>query len=250
VFSQWGEDGIIQKLISSIEIKHNTFIEFGVGNYNESNSRFLMINNNWQGFVMDSSKREIDTLKSSYYYWKYQIEAIDAFITKENINELLNKSGFDSDLGILSIDIDGVDYWVLESINSYNPRILILEYNAVFGKDRKITVPYEPGFKRHEKHFSGLFFGASLAALEHLAKNKGYALVGTNLAGGNAFFVRNDLMNEKLTQVSSKEAFTASLARESRDKYGNLSYFGGDDRLSLIKGMLVVNVENGATEIL
>ena len=119
VFSQWGEDGILQYLIRSIEIKYKTFIEFGVEDFSESNCRFLLMKDNWQGFVIDGSETNIQKLKNSYYYWKYDLECKYKFITKDNINNLLLESGFDKDLGLLSIDLDGNDYYILEAINYY-----------------------------------------------------------------------------------------------------------------------------------
>ncbi len=250
IFSQWGEDGIIQHLINSVEIKNQTFIEFGVESFIESNCRFLLMKNNWSGFVIDGSTDHIQTLKNSYYYWKHQINAIPAFITRENINELLAKSGFDEDLGILSIDIDGNDYHVLKAIDSFRPRILICEYNAVFGGTKKITVPYEPDFVRTNKHYSNLYFGASLPAITDLANNMGYALVGTNSNGGNAFYLRNDLLNDKVRVLSAEQAYFPSKIRESRDAQGNHTTLTGDQRLDLIKGLPVLNIETDTLEAL
>jgi len=248
IFSQWGEDGIIQRLINNIEIKNKTFIEFGVEDFYESNCRFLMMNNNWSGFVIDGSKENIDRLKNSDMYWKYDLKAITAFITKTNINELLRKSDFDPDLGILSIDLDGVDYWIFESIEYYNARILILEYNSILGKERSITVPYQNDFIRTAKHYSNLYYGCSLPALIHLATKKGYQLVGCSSAGGNAFFVRNDLLNEKIVPINLEEGYILTKTRESRDEIGKLTYLRGDRRLELIKGMNVINVLSGEVE--
>ncbi len=104
VFSQWGEDGIIQHLTSVLEIENKTFIEFGVEDFFESNCRYLMMKDNWIGFVIDGSASNIDRLKEAEFYWRYDLTALNSFITRENINELLAKSGFDEDLGILSID--------------------------------------------------------------------------------------------------------------------------------------------------
>jgi hypothetical protein len=250
IFSQWGEDGIIQHLSKSIEIANKTFIEFGVETFHESNCRYLLMKDNWSGFVIDGSAENVQTLKDSYFYWKYSIDAIHAFITKENINKLLVQSGFDEDLGILSIDIDGIDYFVLEEISTFRPRILICEYNSVFGNKRKISVPYDSGFKRTSKHYSNLYFGASLPAITYLANKKGYSLVGTNSNGGNAFFLRNDLLNDKIEVLSVEQAYFSSNIRESRDAQGNLTYISGEERLELIRGLPVLNVESNAIETL
>jgi hypothetical protein len=248
VFSQWNEDGIIQKIINSIEIRHKTFIEFGVEDFFESNCRFLMMNNGWSGYVLDGSRKKIDRLKKAYFYWMYDLNAVNAFVTRGNIDALLKESGFDRDLGLLSIDIDGVDYWVFEAIDHYKPRVLILEYNSVFGTRRKITVPYKDNFARRDMHYSDLYWGASLPAMAYLADLKGYSLVGTNGAGCNAFFVRKDLINKEIRAVSVEDAFKPFMARDSRGKDGRLTYLGPDNRLDAIKGLPVVNIITGQTE--
>lgn len=248
IFSQWGEDGIIQHLTKTIEIRTKTFIEFGVEDFFESNCRFLLMKDNWSGFVIDSSSANIERLKQSYFYWKYHLVAIDAFITKENINELLAKSGFDEDLGILSIDLDGNDYFILEAISFFRPRILICEYNSVFGATRKISIPYERDFIRAHKHYSNLYWGASLAAMTHIASVKGYSLVGTNTGSCNAFYVRSDLLNANIESLSVEQAYSPSCYRESRDEQGNCNYIAGEERLKVIKGLPVFNVEKNAIE--
>ncbi len=248
VFSQWGEDGILQCLTSTIEIPEKTFIEFGVEDFFESNCRFLMMKDNWRGFVMDGSAANMSRLRQSYFFWKYELSAVDAFITRENVNQLLAKSGFGPDLGILSVDIDGNDYHVLEAIEVFSPRILICEYNAVFGPSRRITVPYDADFDRTSKHHSNLYYGASLGAIVSLANRKGYSLVGTNSAGNNAFFVRNDLMISQFPALDAEDGFTQSRFRDSRDAGGNLTYVSGEARLKLIQGLPVVNVETGAID--
>jgi hypothetical protein len=250
VFSQWGEDGIIQHLIESVEISNKTFIEFGIEDFRESNCRFLMMKDNWRGFVVDGSSENIERLRKSYFYWKYDLSSINMFITKENINELLEQSGFEEDLGILSVDIDGNDYHVLEAITGLKPRILICEYNPVFGAYRKITVPYERDFHRTTKHHSNLYYGASLAALTDLAGKKGYTLVGVNSAGVNAFYVRSDLMNTRLAALSVEEAYVPSQTRQSRDENGVLTYATGSAQLQLMSGMSVLNIDSNETEYL
>lgn len=238
IFSQFGDDGLIQYLIKNIKIENETFIEFGVEDYLESNTRFLMMNDNWKGFVMDGSEDNIAKLKKQNWYWIYSLTSKAAFITKENINELLAETGF-KNIGILHIDLDGNDVHILKelSLRELNPSIIITEYNAVFGKDRAISVPYDKDFVRKEKHYSNLYWGASLTALAYIANYKGYALVGCNLAGNNAYFVRKDLLNEMITEKTVGEAFVISKYRESRNKDGSLSYLEGNERYEIIKGI-------------
>lgn len=247
VFSQWGEDGIIQKLIQHVPIANKTFFEFGVEDFAEANCRFLLMNNHWRGFVIDGSAERIATLRKSPWWWKYELQAECAFITRENVNGILERSAFEKDIGILSIDVDGVDYWLMEAIAAYSPRILIVEYNALFGSDRKISVPYDEAFSRRAKHFSELYYGASLAALTYLAEQKGYSLVGTESAGVNAFFVRNDVIGT-LKALTAGEGYTEALIRQSRDSAGKLNYLSGAARDAAIKGLPVMNVETGEME--
>ncbi|MEA5487696.1 MULTISPECIES: hypothetical protein [Pseudanabaena] len=245
VFSQWGEDGIIQSLINSIEIENKIFVEFGVQNYTESNTRFLLINNNWSGLVIDNSPDNIHYIKQDQIYWKYNLKAECAFIDKDNINKLLIDCGMIGDIGLLSVDIDGNDYWVWEAINCITPRIVICEYNGLFGNYRKVTIPYDKSFSRDKAHFSCLYYGASIAALSHLAASKGYVLLGSNSAGNNLFFLRKDLVGDR-SICSPETAYRKPQFRESRDISGNLSYLDFDARLTQISEMPLYDLELGA----
>lgn len=249
IFSQFGDDGIIQYLIKHIQIENEIFIEFGVENYLESNTRFLMMNNNWTGFVMDGSEDAMNSLKNQDWYWRYSLTHKAVFIDKENINELLASTGL-SNIGLLHIDLDGNDYHILTEIelSTLNPSILILEYNSVFGKDRLITIPYDKDFIRTNAHYSNLFWGASLPALNHAASKKDYSLIGCNRAGNNAYFVKRSLLNEKVRALSIEEAFVESKFRESRDKDYSLSYLAGKERYEMIKGLNVLNVVSNELE--
>jgi hypothetical protein len=248
IFSQWGEDGIIDFLVSEVSIVNKTFIEFGVENFSESNCRYLLMKSDWNGFVIDSSQKNIKKLKNSYYFWKYDLQALVAFIDINNINELLIKSGFERDLGILSIDIDGNDYHILNKIDCFDPRIIICEFNPLFGNDRKITVPYDPKFYRTKKHYSNLYWGASINALRSLLTKQDYTLVGTGMQGGNAYFIKNSLMTDHL-RILAKNPFCFNFNwRESRDINGNLNFLRAELRYKEIKGMNVLNVETGNLE--
>lgn len=242
VFSQRGEDGIIQHLINHIDIPNKIFVEFGVETYTESNTRFLLINNNWSGLIIDGSKDNINFIKKDYIYWKYDITAVESFITKENINKIISEYTKVSDIGILSVDIDGNDYWIWKEIDCIKPRIVICEYNSAFGNDKKVTVPYKNDFVRRKEHYSDLYFGASLAAFCELAEEKGYDFIGTTRAGVNAYFVRKDL-SSPFKKFTTQQGFNESDNRDSRDEKGNLTFLRHDQRLNLIKEKLVYDLE-------
>lgn len=245
VFSQFDEDGIIQYLISKIPIVNKTFIEFGVENYEESNTRFLLLNNHWQGMVLDAREEDIRYIQRDRIYWQYDLQAKCSWITRANINGVLQDAGFGEDVGLLSIDIDGNDYWIWEAIHSIRPRIVIIEYSSLFGL-QPLAVPYKEDFERTVSHYSNLHYGSSLGALHHLAQKKGYVLVGSNVFGHNAFFVRSDVAGE-LRALELREAYVASQFRESRDPEGKLTYLRGRDRIKLIEDLPVVQVVTGET---
>ena len=244
VFSQWGEDGIIEWLVSHLRLPNTRFVEFGVGNFYEANCRFLLLNRNWKGLVMDSSADNMRGLRGETIYWKYDLTAVSAFISAENINSLIAENGFAGPLGILSIDIDGNDYWIWNAVTVVDPAIVVCEYNPIFGDTRPVSIPYDPAFTRFAEHYSGLYFGCSIAALCHLAARRGYTFLGTNSNGINAFFVRNDLAEPALQLVGECRAFP-SRHRDSRDQAGHLSYAGGTERLDLIRHLPVIDVVTG-----
>jgi hypothetical protein len=247
IFSQWGEDGIIQYLVNNLDITRRTFIEFGVEDFSESNCRFLMMKDQWHGFVIDGSPDNISQLRSSYFYWQNRLNSKSAFITRENISQLLNESGFEKDLGILSVDIDGVDYHVLEALHDWRPAILIVEYNDAFGWQRPISVPYDPAFVRRQKHYSNQYWGANLPAFCYLAGKRGYALVGTNSVGSNAFFVRRELLNDAVCEVELMSCQREATFRDSRDEAGRLSFLAGAARANAMSVMPVIDVSSGKT---
>ena len=248
VYSQWGDDGIIQYLIHTLNIENKKFIEFGVGNYFESNTHFLLVNNNWSGFVIDGSKKCIDIIKNAPFYWRYDLNLKAAFINKDNINDLLAYSNF-SDIGLLHIDLDGNDYWILDSIDmdKYSPDILILEYNSNFGSERQITIPYDPLFSCTDAHLSGQYFGASLPALEHLAVEKEYYFIGCNSAGGNAYFLKNKFKSI-VKPKSINEGFLSAKSRDERNSNGDLLFSSRESCINAIRGMPVFNLQTNNIE--
>ena len=243
-FSQWGEDGIIDWLIERLPGIPETFIEFGVEDYRESNTRLLLWLRNWRGLVIDGSPSNVEIICRQDISWRFDLTALCAFIDRNNINELILRGQFEEQVGILSVDIDGNDYWVWEGISVVNPVVVVCEYNAIFGDIHQITVPYQADFIRGKAHNSNLYFGASIKALIGLASKKGYAFVGTNMNGCNAFFVRNDRANEILDCMASV-SMHGSRFREARDSIGQLTLLSGRDRISPILHLPVFDLNQG-----
>jgi len=251
VFSQFGEDGILQYLIRETNVRpeERSFAEFGVQNYIESCTRFLLMNNHWRGLIIDGNQQYMDAIRYQDIYWREDLTAVSGWIDRDNINNLIGDTGFKGEIGLLVIDIDGNDYWVWERIEVLNPVIVVVEWNSVFGCEHAISVPYDPAFDRTRAHYSNLFWGASIAAFEYLGNKKGYALLGSNSAGNNIFFVRKDRIG-RLTPVSARDGYVVSRFRDSRDQDGNLNFLGGDRRRAEILDMTVVNIRSGQTTTL
>lgn len=247
VFSQWGEDGIIQHLVRAASIEPRLFVEIGTENYWESNTRFLLMHNNWAGVVIDSSDGHRRFLDRSGLGWRHKIKAVTAFVTRENVNELLAGAGIGGAVGLLSLDIDGVDYWVLESLKNVSPAILVVEYNSRFGSQRAVTVPYRPDFDRLKAHYGNCYFGASLPAFVRWGNEHGYRFVGATSAGNNAFFVRDDIMPSGLRALSAEEGFVKSCCCESRTADGELAYLTEDEEKEIMKDLPVVDLDAGET---
>jgi len=241
VFSQWGEDGIIDWLIKKIPTIPKKFIEFGVGDYIESNTRLLLQLHNWSGLIIDRDCNNISSIMQQDFYWRNQLRAVCSFINAENINDLLNLYA-DDDIGLLSIDVDGNDYWIWKAIDCINPCIVVCEFNSLFGDKYPLTVPYDASFNRTEKHYSNLYFGASIKALIELASAKGYQFIGSGSAGVNAFFVRNDMVTAILDSINKVHVY-CSQVREMRDFDGKLNFSDKKEQFESIKQMPVLNLK-------
>ena len=242
VYSQWGEDGIVQHLLRHVPISQKVFVEFGVENYLEANTRFLMVKDNWAGLVMDGSQQNIDFVRQDDISWRFDLKAQQAFITRENINDLIRANGISGEIGLLSIDIDGNDYWVWEAIDVVTPAIVIVEYNHRFGSERAVAVPYVADFQRTKAHHSNIYYGASLAALCKLGSRKGYAFVGCTMAGNDAFFVRRDLKPDALPELTPAAGFVQGKFREARDEKGRLAFLDQAQEAAILAKLPVVEV--------
>lgn len=244
VFSQFGDDGIIQFLVSKLDIPNKTFVEFGVENYLEANTRFLLVNNNWTGLVIDGSQKNIDFIKKDYLSTLFQLYSKCAFITRDNINELISQMNFHEDLGLLSIDIDGNDYWIWKAISAVKPIIVVCEYNADFGAENAWTIPYQADFVYGIEH-PGNYWGTSLLSLCDLAEEKGYAFIGCNSQGNNAYFVRKDRLGP-FKRLLCEAGYNPAKFFMVRDNEGNRLDF--KTRYQKIVGLPVFNTRTQTVE--
>lgn len=208
VYSQNGEDGILLWLFSKIGTTSKRFVEFGMGTGRECITTNLVLNFNWKGLLMDGSAENVADAK---LYFKRlmpwdeykELDIQRQFVTKENINTLLasvmKQGAFKGQPDLLVIDIDGNDLWVWKEIEIIEPRVVVIEYNATFGPEESITIPYSQNFNTYAEHPYGIYHGASLAALVKLGEQKGYVFIGAESHGANAFFVKKGLADELKT---------------------------------------------------
>lgn len=247
VFSQFGEDGILQAIIASFSVPvPKTFVEFGVENYLEATTRLLLEAQGWRGLVLDSDARNIQSIHARPDFWTLPLTAVCAFVDRENINQLIESAGFGGHIGILSVDIDGNDYWVWEAIECATPDIVVIEYNGIWGPKSTVSIPYQADFRRLAAHYSGMYWGCSLGALEYLAEKKGYRLVGVNSSGINAFFVRSS-SSCALPTRTAKEIFREPVVRQARTTDGRLCFAPPAEAARLIEHLPLVNVRTGKT---
>ena len=243
VYSQWGEDGIIDWLVNKSPDIPKSFLEIGTENYKESNTRFLLINKNWDGFIIEADKSSVKDIKSQRIFWRHNLTVENTFISQNNINTIIKKNNIPRKLGLLSLDIDGVDYWILKKLSVLDPSIIICEYNSLFGQKKAITVPYKNNYIRSNEHFSNLFYGASIRAFIDLLKKRNYFFIGTNSAGNNAFFVKQNIWKKVNKLITDKKIFHSKF-RESRNSNGKLTFLNKKKSLQLIKNKIVIDLKN------
>ena len=203
VFSQFDEDGILLYIFAAIGTYNNIFIDIGAGNGINSNCANLAINFGWHGLFLDGNPANIEQGKSFYEKhtdtWAYPPKFVHVMLERENVNEVIRTAGFSDVVDLLSIDIDGNDYWIWEALSVVEPRVVIIETHIEFGM-RSIVVPYDKDYRYPGKHPD--YFGASPVAMARLAKKKGYRLVGANNYGFNTIYIKNGIGEELLPEVS------------------------------------------------
>lgn len=208
-YSQNGEDGIIQLLLAAVGTDTRRAVEICAGDGVENNSTNLIVNHGWTALLVDGGEELLTVGKRFYehntdtWYWPPTLRR--EWITRDGINDIVRSAGFDGDIDLLTVDVDGMDYWIWQALDCVNPRIVVTEYNAVWAAHESKTLRYRDDFVWEK---GSLNFGASLGALVKLAKSKGYRLVGGNRYGFNAFFVREDLAPGLLPEVDPESLMT------------------------------------------
>jgi len=251
IFSQNGEDGIIDYLVHKLKVDKKNFIEIGVGNYRESNTRFLYNRYHPKGLIIDYIDDMKKKVTKHVNFWKGDLRICNQKIDADNILDILNKN-CDYEIDFFSIDIDSIDYWIIKKLKNDISKIFVAEYNPVFGAELEVTVPNISGFERSKYHYSYLCYGMSLKALINLMDQKGYYFIGTNLQKINAFFILKEFKKEvffKNIKIKSLDNYTNSNIRDSRDINNNLNFLSGNNKFKEIEDCEVINLKDNKNEL-
>lgn len=215
--SQFEEDGILLYLFSMIGTTNKIAIEICAGNGIECNTANLIINHGWNGFLFDGG---LDNVEKGRAYFASQKNTFlwppiftQVWITAENVNEVIRNVGINGEIDLLSLDIDGMDYWIWKAIDCIQPRVVVCETHNVIGADKSLTAPYNANFVAKTPDYHG----ASLSAMSKLASEKGYRLTGTHRYGFNAFFIRNGIAEDLFPAVSVEACLQHPYSKHARE---------------------------------
>lgn len=210
-YSQNDEDGHLLYIFSLIGSTNKKVVEICAGDGIQCNSANLLINHGWNGLLFDGNETHIK--KGTDFYancpdtktWPPKL--IHAWVKRENVNDLIEDNGFSGQIDLLSLDMDGVDYWIWKAIDVIEPRVVVLEYQDIWGPEKAMTIPYKEDFVAEFGEFGPDYCGASLAAFVKLGKEKGYRLVGINNYGFNAYFLKNGIGEKEFPKVNVSDCF-------------------------------------------
>ena len=247
IFSQNGEDGIVDYLLYQLKIEKPKFLEIGVGDNTEANTRFIFERTSPKGLVIDSIQDLEIKIKKNLAVWRGELNIINKSVNSDNIIDILKFNDAMNDLDLFSLDIDGIDYWILNELPNNFSKIAIIEYNPVFGSDMEVSVPNIDNFDRTKYHYSNLCFGMSLKAAIKIMENKNFYFVGSNLFRNNAFFISNDFDKNKYFSnliINEYKKYIDSNFSESRDKTNKLNYLNKKRQINTIMNCEVIDLSN------
>lgn len=251
ILSQHGEDGITYELLKRAGIQTRVCVELGSG-HNGGNAGFLVAGLNFSGLLADGDEEYVQIARATFEGHPVSVEA--CWIRREDVNELLAAHDIAGGIDYLGIDLDGVDWWIWEALTTISPRVVVVEYNPLFGAKEAVAVPYRPGFVRGERDDSNSFvwpkgaFGASLPAFERLARRRGYRLVGSAPNSQNVYFVRNDLALETPT-ISVEAAYRGPTKRRSVIRAEEIATAGGPTAWARAAGFELVQISEAGVPL-
>jgi hypothetical protein len=222
-FSQNGEDGLLLYIFSLIGTTNKKAIEICAGDGMQCNTANLILNHNWNVLLVEGNNDRVK--KGNEFYRKHQDTFsfppcfVNAWVNKNSVNKIFIENDFTGEIDLLSIDLDGVDYWIWDAIDVVKPRVVVAEIQCIWGVEKSVTVPYKDDFRTQFVDGFGIYSGASLPAFAKLARQKGYRLVGVQNLGFNAFFIKEDICKDLLPEVSAEECLDRPFVYQAKKKY-------------------------------
>jgi len=207
--SQNGEDGILEWIFTQIGITNRIFLEIGTGNGYENNTLDLLLNHEWAGMWIEPQDLTNPDLKGK------PLKHEKILATPQNVNQICIRNKITGRIDLASIDVDGNDFWIWRALSMVIPRVMVIEYNPSLDPGGSISVKYHDEFDRFAFDSTGFYHGASLAAFCNLADRKGYALVGCDKTGTNAFFVLRSELKGDLRAVPPATAYFPLVQRHN-----------------------------------
>jgi hypothetical protein len=195
--SQFDTDGILREIFRRVGEVDRSFVEFGTGQGVENNTVYLLCQG-WRGVWIEGSET-MHHAQRRFFDWAVRagtLTPVSSFLTRDNINDVVQRAGLTGPIDLLSIDVDGNDYHLWEALTCVEPRVAVVEYNAYLPAPLRWIMAYDPAYRWDQQ---STYFGASLASLETLGKRKGLRLVGCDVVGLNAFFVREELCGDRFS---------------------------------------------------
>jgi hypothetical protein len=216
VYSQYEEDGIILYVLSMIGFRTRKVVEMCIADGRECMATNLILNHGFEGYLFDGNEARIRGARK-FFAGKQdtllrQPAVRHAWITAENVNDLLTDAGAFGEVDLFSLDIDGNDYWVWKAIEVIRPRLLVLETHAPIPSDLSLTIRYRPDFYCWDKPEPD-YRSVSLKAMTKLCAAKGYRLIGAHKHGFNAFYLRNDEGEDVFPEVSVESVHDNTVTR-------------------------------------
>jgi len=222
VYSESDEDGILHFIFSVLGTANKKFVDVGAA-IGGSNTANLSINHGWTGLLIEGSREQAEAIESFFNNCpatrNFPPTIANEWITKNNINKILIENGMSGEIDLLSIDIDGIDYYIWDAIDCISPRVVVVEFQCIWGPDESKSVPYSDDFCGGFVGRYGVYSGASIAAFVKLARKKNYRLVGCQRFGYNAFFVRNDVGADLLPEIPAQDCFEHPFTDWAREEF-------------------------------
>jgi hypothetical protein len=218
-FSEFEEDGIILFLFSIIGEQSRRVVEMCSGHARTCMSTNVIINHGWEGFLFDGNERLVSSGKR--FFAEHPATRgmppalLQVWVTAENVNDLLRSAGVEGEIDLLSLDMDGNDYWIWRAIEVIRPRLVVAETHDIIPTELALTIPYSPEFNAWENPKPD-FRGASLRAMTKLAGEKGYRLIGAHQRGFNVFYLRNDVAPDVFAEVDTSVVHDNPRLRQQR----------------------------------